>query len=909
MALNSLGLGFLFTAKDAASNTMRRVEGRFKKLDAASARSAAQMKRSLAMVGVGVAGAVAGGLALRGALNLANAAGNYERTMAQVGAITRASASEMQILSEAAKQAGIDTQFSPDEAAEGLRNFGALGFTAKESAEALKPALDLAAGGMISVDQATASVGAAMKVFGKEAGDATAVTDKLLRISNLTALQANDLQIAIGNVSRGAISARQSIEEMLPAIGLVKNSGVDASVAATSVSSALDFMARNAAKFKEKFGVDIKDANGDMRNFIDVVREVNEAGANMGSGDFLAALTETAGRFGKTAFVSIGKQLEEGIMTPAGRVTGEAAVEYMRNAIRDSAGAAKEFTDAMLDTFEGQKTLLRGSMQTLAIELGESFASVIKPMVSGVIRTVNAVIHAVKSIPAPVRKALATFAMIAAAAVTVGGAVAALVGVWGLVAPMLATVGAAFAAALPVLLAVGAGVAVVVAAFKVLRKAYDENLGGFATRLNGIYEKVKLYFSAIGQLMSGDGLLRGDTLTKLLDPANKSVLSMVQRFQQARFRIQQFFVGLKDGFMIVWRTMGPIFKALGEALEGLFAQFGFGGEALGLFTGHSEDFRVTGERVGEIVGNLAKILVSGLVGAVNLATSAVQIAKAAWAAIGPTLMITVRILGEILRAIGPVVAVIAEFIAGVLTAEAGVGKWIVTLGGLVAAIAYVFPMLGAMGAAILGPVGFVAAAAAAGLAIGTFIDQTFGISDAMSDWLLDITGVTEELNKLDAAYRKTVKTRGQVAAFDDFEAAAKAQGMTVTAFADKRAKEIAGEQTAQRLGLSENEIKQRLLSGRDVYAELAPGPEAAADGVVAQQDGEVGKGNKQAKQQEDAFTAALNRANGEEGNGKSANVRTTLKIDSQKVAEIVEQAKFDAGVLDFEADLSVAGGG
>ena len=91
---------------------------------------------------------------------------------------------------------------------------------------------------MISVDQSTATVSAALKAFGLEVDQAGITTDKLLRITNLTSLQAGDLQLALGTVARGASATKQSLTEMLPAMGLVKNTGVDVSVAASSVSSA-----------------------------------------------------------------------------------------------------------------------------------------------------------------------------------------------------------------------------------------------------------------------------------------------------------------------------------------------------------------------------------------------------------------------------------------------------------------------------------------------------------------------------------------------------------------------------------------------------------------------------------------------------------------------------------------------
>lgn len=219
---------------------------------------------------------------------------------------------------------------------------------------------------------------------------------------------------------------------------------------------------------------------------------------------------------------------------------------------------------------------------------------------------------------------------------------------------------------------------------------------------------------------------------------------------------------------------------------------------------------------------------------------------------------------------------------------------------------------GASAMAILGPVGMAVAALAVGYAIGTWIDNMTGASDAISDWLLDITGVTAELEKLDEAYRKTIKTRGEVKAFESLEKAAEARGMSVDQFVNTRSSEIAQEQTAQRLGLSQDEIKRRLLTGEDVYKELtgpAPGADMAAGGIDAASTGEADKAKAAANMQADAFEQALSRA-GEapSGGAKPTKINATFKVDQQQLAQLIKDAEMQAGALDFEADLGGAGG-
>jgi hypothetical protein len=119
VAFNNLGLGFVFTARDLASAKMQRLERRFSSLDERVTGGTDRMTSAFRQLGVGLAIFTAGAAAVGGALALANAAGRFEQGLAAIGAVTRATSRKLGMLREAAINAGIETQFSPDEAIQG----------------------------------------------------------------------------------------------------------------------------------------------------------------------------------------------------------------------------------------------------------------------------------------------------------------------------------------------------------------------------------------------------------------------------------------------------------------------------------------------------------------------------------------------------------------------------------------------------------------------------------------------------------------------------------------------------------------------------------------------------------------------------------------------------------------------
>lgn len=613
MALNSLGLGLLFTAKDATRGVINKIGNQFESMEGKASKAAISFRSSVKSFGLGLALFTAGAIGVAASFKVADAAGQFEQGLAAVAAVSRATADEMKLLEERAIQAGIATQFSPTEAVLGLRSLSVQGFSAAESMEALGPALDLAAGGQISVEQASITTASALRAFGLATDQAAITTDKLLRISNATALQASDLQLAIGTVARGAGLASQSLDEMLASMGLVKNTGVDASVAASSVSSALIFMAKQGKKFKE-LGVDVTDAQGKFRPFLDIVLETQKqlAGKFPDAAERAAKATKLFGRFGVAAFQAISKQAETGIRSTTGEILkGADAIAFLREQMRTAGGAAAEFREKLLDTFEGQKTLLRGSLQTFSIVFGQPFAKALKPVVSILVFALNIMIQTVKKIPGPIKTFLAGLFVAASASLALAGgiiavkaAIALLVLIFPLVAAPLAVAAVLAAKVILVLLALAA------VAF-VVKKAWEADFGGVATFVTRIFNRLALVFKGFRQLVK-DGGFSGEVL-KDINEAGGGLKNFVITAFTLFFRLQKFFEGFfgafSDGIAGPVAELGAVFGEIFDEIEMILQEFGFADKKI---IGTGDGFKTFGAIVGSIWSAIATVILFGI---------------------------------------------------------------------------------------------------------------------------------------------------------------------------------------------------------------------------------------------------------------------------------------------------------
>jgi len=607
MALNNVGLGFVFTARDLASAKMAQLERQFSSLDDRVTGGSARMASSFRELGVGIAVFTAGAAVVAGSFALADAAGRFEQAIAAVAAVSGASATELQQLRDAAIDAGIATQFSPTEATLGLRELSQAGFSAQESMRLLIPVLDLAAGslGELSPQQAAGLASQAMKAFGISIDEASISVDRMLQAVNVFALNASELPLALGTASRGAQALHQSLSETLIALGLVKNVIPGVERASTAVAVAMERMADPQVQQRlAGIGVTVVDAQGGFRSFLDILGEMGPALSRMTEAQRSAFLLQTFGREALGGVNAILTQVTNGVRTNTGEtVRGAQALAYLRQQFENAGGTAAQFRDRMLDTFAGQRQLLRGSLETLAIVLGEPFAAVFKPIITLVVDTLNLFLRFIRGVPAPVKKAFAGFIVAAGAIVAlVGAVIAAKAGIALLAIGFKAlglSIGGILSTLLPAILIVGA-LAVVVAGFVM---AFRQNLGGIGDFLRSTWERVTLFFRGLQQLFEQGGF-SGAVREELDRAENQGLKRFLISVWQIVYRIQQVWEGFKDGFARTIEEARPVFddlvsafRELGDEIGSLFSEVA--GGAAGL---PSAEFRSFGDIAGAAIG-------------------------------------------------------------------------------------------------------------------------------------------------------------------------------------------------------------------------------------------------------------------------------------------------------------------
>lgn len=285
----------------------------------------------------------------------------FEATMSKVKALSGATGTEFEQLTQKAKDLGATTKFTATESAEAMNYMAMAGWSASDMAAGIGGVLNLAAAS--GEDLATTSdiVTDALTAFRMKAAESGRFADVLA----VAASKANTTVSGMGETFKyvGAMagSLGYSIEDVALATGIMANSGIKGTMAGTSLNSIMTRLATNTSGARdaiEKLGVSFYDGQGNARDFSDVLVELRSATANM--------TDEQKSSFANTV---AGLEAQKGLLALLN--ASESDWNSFSEAVNNADGAAASMSDTMMDNLQGAFTLLQSAADGVKISLGE----------------------------------------------------------------------------------------------------------------------------------------------------------------------------------------------------------------------------------------------------------------------------------------------------------------------------------------------------------------------------------------------------------------------------------------------------------------------------------------------------------------------------------------------------------
>lgn len=336
-------------------------------------------------------------------------AAEFQEQMSGVKAISGATTEEIAQLSNKAKEMGASTKFTATEAGQAMEYMAMAGWKTEDMLGGIEGIMNLAAASGEDLASVSDIVTDALTAFGLSASDAGHFSDVLAQASSNANTDVSMMGSTFQKVAPVAGALGYSVEDMSLGIGLMANASIKAEVAGTSLKTALANMAKPTdaqAAAMQKYGISLTNADGSMKSFGDVVKNLRSSLGGLSEAEQVAAATTI---FGKESFA--------GMLAIVN--ASEADFNKLTDAVYNCDGAAKQMAETKLDNLNGSITLAKSAFDALQVELGELLLPTLTEGIKKFTGIVNVVTDFVRENPQAV-KTIAKVA-VALAGLKVGG--------------------------------------------------------------------------------------------------------------------------------------------------------------------------------------------------------------------------------------------------------------------------------------------------------------------------------------------------------------------------------------------------------------------------------------------------------------------------------------------------------
>lgn len=491
-----------------------------------------------------------------------------DKTMTLANKTMNNTTEEANLLNKAMEEAAANSTFGMNDAANAALNFARAGLDAKEAADAMAPAMNLAAGEAGDLDTVSGGLVATINGFGDSFEQAEHYADVFAVACNNSALDVNSLSESMSVAAPIFKTAGKSVEDAALMLGVMANAGIDANVAANSLKTGMARLAqptKQAKEAMEQYGIameDIWNEDGSMKDMTVIQKNLNESFSKLSEQEQMAA---AGAIFGKNQMASWLAVIN----------TAPDDVQKLADSLSNTDKVTREMADAMMSGFGGSIEKLKSSLDVLVTSLGSIIAEYLTP----VIERIQGVIDMFMAMDEETKKQIVTIAGIVAAigpVLLVGGkiisGIGTIVSAMGTVATFIGgtLIPAITAISAPVLVVVAA-VAALAAGFVYLYKTNDD----FRNKVNELVSGIKENF---GQMI--------ETIKPALDELFTTIKTVVgelveafKQFMKAAEPVFEFIAtgiaGVINGVMQaatpIINAVNSIIKMVSSVVKGLFS--------------------------------------------------------------------------------------------------------------------------------------------------------------------------------------------------------------------------------------------------------------------------------------------------------------------------------------------------
>lgn len=305
--------------------------------------------------------------------------GDVDKTMRLVKSTMGDAAWATGDLTKAMKTAASNSTFTMQEAADASLNFARQGYNAKDSANMLAPAMNLAAGTATDLSTVTSGLGNTMKMFSINTKDASATADIFAKAQAAANTTTGDLLDAMSVAGPIASSVGWKVQDLSTVIASLGNSGISGSEAANGLKTGLARLAspaKDAAGWMSKLKINIFDAKGNMDDAVTVQKKLHDSFATLSSKEQMAAASAIFGKNQMSKWMALIR-------------TSPSDFQKLNQTIGDSAGSAKTMSDALMSGVGGSIEKLKSTFDVFKYNFGSVVGQVVKPLIDNLTKLLD----------------------------------------------------------------------------------------------------------------------------------------------------------------------------------------------------------------------------------------------------------------------------------------------------------------------------------------------------------------------------------------------------------------------------------------------------------------------------------------------------------------------------------------
>lgn len=281
-------------------------------------------------------------------------ASQFQDSMAEIQARTGAVGEELAAVRTFAMDLSDTPLFSPNERAEGLLQLLSSGQSLEQAMISLPAVLDLATASGEQLGYTADVVTDTLAMYGLGVENATTVTDTFAQAAGASSADVASLAEGLANVGPVASTMGMDLGETVATLAVLSENGIKGAEAGTALRTVLRQLGAPTAETRRalsQLGVEIYNADGSMRDFSDIISDLDTVMDALPVEEQARLTQDLAGAYGAVALSAL---------------RGELSIEEMAAMMAESAGAA-EVADARMGTLSGVLDGLGGSAQALAI--------------------------------------------------------------------------------------------------------------------------------------------------------------------------------------------------------------------------------------------------------------------------------------------------------------------------------------------------------------------------------------------------------------------------------------------------------------------------------------------------------------------------------------------------------------